>query len=744
MFMLGVISMGIDVRAATLNAQYSDIHFSPDTVSLPNVITSSDSLQLDLSGHSFADLDRYFSGLAANDRLKLSGFITLGADIGLAQDLNTSQSSALRYWTQGELKTEMLGIPVIVSGQYFQQAIRPESQNFIRIAFNREALNTRANEITSSKLGLVHNQRDQLLGRLQDLDMQSSFMSTLEMYPDAVYEFDELKDDTLHPINPIERPDPEALTVPNLNSETMPQISEPITVGQYANQSVVYDSLRTDDFHNALELRRQQLQDSLKRLNAYEARLNKIDEESLISTNPQQGAKKWLDGIQAFQMGQVIPVFSSFIVAPQPVNGVFAKYESANRDIAVVHGQVIADMRPPQDTRSAWLQQITSEVIPVGTNIGDRITAGMISLWKREGNFLRFNVMSGIDKWNENPQDLRPSGYPIGRNAAAEIEGKVLIAQGHSVEAVYAYSASANTVQSGAKDEGRWNANSSANFAAKVRWNGEWTKAKVTAAVEGKLVGGQFRSIANPFLREDQGIYEARIRKLWKKGNVELIRKYRRNNISRIAPTTTSFSQWMVKYNHRIGKKWKVGLVIAPLHMSIENNEENTLNNMRGRQVMGSVNRVARIGRMIHFSQIVYTDIILNDQIAGIRNEMRELMVDYRISWENGWMVNSTTMSSTYLGVNSDDLSRLLRFGLNVSKEIGSSGSYEGGATWLVQEGTKPQPGYRAAISKRWKCGLEAAIILEKTVMENYFSEEILGIFRNNPYRSQAKLTLSF
>lgn len=714
---------------------------SPDSVVSPDFVPALDSLTPDFTGNHLADLDRYFSSLANGSPFELAGSLSIGADWGLTQDLNSAQSIGLRYWTQGDIQTEVLGVPVRVTGQYFQQAIRPETQNFIRITYDREAFKLKSDELNASKLGLVQEQRFQIMNRLQDIDMQSSYLSTLDMYPQGTMEFPQLPADEIA-VPSLELPStPE---IPEVLPDSMIAFQEPGIEYPRSVPTQITDSLRADQVRLDLQAQRQSLQDSLERLNQYEAGLKQLANKKSISGETLKGAKKWLDEIDEFQLGQVIPVFSTFIVAPQPVNGVYARYSSSSRDIAVLHGQVMADMRPPEDRRMAWLQQITSEVIPVGTNLGDRVTAGMISVWKRDDNFLRFNVMSGIDKWNENPADARPNAAPFGRNAAAEIEGMMQIASGHTLEAAYAYSTSVNTERLHTDMDSSGNNQSIANSAARVKWNGAWTKAGITASAEGRVIGGNFRSLSNPFLREDQGAYQLRVAKRWKHGELELARKFRQNNISGIAPATSTLSQWMLKYDQKIGKKWKLGALIAPMDVNVVDRQEAKMSELKGRQVMAIATRITRVGKLVHLCQLVYTDMQLNDDVTSIRNEMKELMADYRIISENGWTINPSAMSSIYIGMDSAEMNRLLRGSLSVSKTLGSGGLIEGGGSWLVQSQEKPQPGYRASLSKSWKNGLSAAVISEKVAMENFFSSEILDLYRNNPYRCQAKLTLTF
>lgn len=714
-----------------------------DTTVSSDFLLPSDSLVPDFNGQGITDLDRYFSGLAEGSSFDLSGFLSLGADWGLTQDLNTTQTDKLRYWAQGELRTELVGIPVMISGQYFQQAIRPETQNFIRIAFDREALTSKKDELSAHKLKLVGLERFKLMDRMQDVDMQSSYLSTLAMYPQGTHDLNAFPSN----LYPSGVSTPATLATPGISGssidELVPQNDLSTVIPEGTGQSMM-DSLRIERFRQDLNNRRQQLQDSLNRLNQYEASLNQVNGPNSLPYEKSNGVKQWLEGIQAFQLGQVVPTFSTFIVAPQPMNGVYTKYESSTREFAVVHGQVLADMRPPQDRRSAWLQQITSEVIPVGTNIGDRVTAGMISVWKREGSFLRFNVMSGIDKWNENPQDARPNAAPFGRNAAAEIEGKAIIAKGHSIEAVYAYSSTANTEMTDLAADSERNSQSIANSAARVRWTGEWSKIGMKASAEGKVIGGNFRSLSNPFLREDQGTYELHARKDWKRGEVELTHKFRRNNISSLTPTSTTLSQWLLKYNHRLGKKWKLSAMIAPMNVRVEDADRRPQSELRGRQIVAVATRLARVGKTVQLWQVVYTDMLLNDEMSSVRNEMKEFASDYRLTWENGWTINPSAMGSVFIGMDSKEMNRLLRGAMSISKTISSAGTIEFAGSWLVQHGERPQPGYRAALIKTWKNGLEAAIISEKVVMENFFSDEVLALYRNNPYRCQAKLTYSF
>lgn len=721
--------------------------------SIPPVVEDSLTFFLDIGGqaelsHSMSPsekareqqlhfLDREFESHLPLFQFNPSGQLRVGYEWGVPSDLNSRRQGDGQYFASGNITQEIAGLPIKLSGQFFQFASRPQTQNFFRIEFDAAALKQQQQERINSKRALLDDRRKALSQQLSEFDQQEALLNSMELphVRDAYInnaQFPSFPEKPLG-LNSLTTDIPSALLLPSISSDQLtpavPNMTLPNQWMKDSLQRVVF----LQEERERIRAARATIQDSLHILDEYDTAL-----DSLERTPDVRSAKpafdKWLSSIQKFQLGQVNPSFSTFLVAGLPVNGVYFRSSNEKRDVDFVHGQLIADQWMPNDRRARWLQEITQDIIPVRGNIGDRITSGMVSLWKQGTNQLNVGMLYGIDKWIDPTENTTSSPlFRQSRNGVIELNGKIQLTKHQQLEIAYAHSGTQSSLEP-ENSATTQKVTRISNGAAHGKWSFQLPKRQLEIFAKGRLVSVGFRSLGQPFLREDQSRAETGIKKQWdKKASLSLSYRSQRTNVSETQPVSTALQFLQFRGEARPSKNTSVMGLFAPLRLISRRLETGEISRSEGYQYLATTLYRRQKRNLFQVYTLTLSEVrFTSDTTRSFTRDLSSQWTGlFRSGW--GWQMNSAYYQSSMPDSIWSGKQVIVQPAITFTSPEKQHQVLAGG-NLVISEANKAKWGWqiKGTIYVRKKVLIE--LLAERVVIENIFSEELV-LNEKYPYR---------
>ena len=728
------------------SVENTGFNFPDDTVSLPPVP------EIPLSLDEFTQLDSEFKwSLPLPASAFSGGSIALGYEYGFPSDMNPYRSSVGTYYIKGKAEVQPLGVPVLIEGNYYQYSVRPETQNYFRVSFDKNSFKEQVKAKQKACLSSIDSKRESLTQMKgfskADLGAYSYSLGQtgFELPGSGYYNGTENYDDLLQ--NPLSNMELPGTSLPDL--ELNPDVH--LNLNAPPDSVQLPDSLSQDisGLSNEAKLK----QDSLiNGVMLAKSRLDSID-QTISSLNKYQsivkdggstytkGLKDKLQHIQKFQLGQTNPFFSTFMLSGVPVNGVTVQYESKTREFNFTHGQVITPMWAPLTQRQDVVRNILGDVIPAWNNIGDRITSGTWAITKTEDLEVHFGGLYGLDKFRDLGTAPLEGGYTYpARSGVGEVSGLWKLNPDHEFKWAYARS---EYFESNGASEVSTNADkaSSGGNAFQLGWNGSFVKTNTQVKLEWSRIEPLFRSLGNPFLRDDMSKLTGSISQKFKRLNLGISGRGQRNNLLRNADFTTRLYQVNYMAQFKISRSLSGSLNYVPVRVIQQNHIELTQDRMLMDQWIGN---------------LVYVKQIRDVSATLIASASRfDLRTSTGSSHSDDWSLSLNTdngkglvLSTTWLLVRSNSEDTLWS-GTSWSLTEEATYSFKnfrvhGGLTYLEDSSNSDQFGYQIGVEAIVRNRVQMELKGEKIAMASYYSDILLDLYRQFPYTITCSVRYTF
>ncbi len=568
-----------------LSGQVDSLNFSKVDTNLKSISPALDSLGLCMD--DYLKFNGQFNWSSA---LPSSGFnggeISLLYQYGFPTDMNVFRNTTGSAIVHGNVLFQPIGVPMKMEGNYNQFSLRPESENYFRFSFDRNAFKEQMKSKREECLGSIDSAKKDLTGLKRDSKIEfASFnyalfdegyslpgmdeFTGIEDYDDFVTGLPSTQSVPGNFESPVisEIVPNDNLVAPNMVSDST--ISQEALLDQNIDQDRMDSLLRGA---GQAKLRISNLNEEIDKLERYE-QMVKSGREIPTIPGVSKGFREKLQYVQKFQLGQTNPSFSEFMLAQVPVNGVTIQYESPTREFNFTHGQIVAPVWAPLNQRQSVMRNLIGDVIPAWNNIGDRVTAGTWAIKKTKELEVHFGGLFGLDKFLESGLSNQERSILPSRNGVGELVVLWKPLSGH--EFMFGYGQSF-FVDSRKDSEASENSqlNGIRGNAFKLGWKGAWPKLNLETKFEWTRVDPMFKSLGNPYLREDQSRLSGTLIKRFKKFNLSITGREQHNNLLKTEAISTSLYNLIGNIQIKCSKRLMAGFQYIPIRVLNRNNME--------------------------------------------------------------------------------------------------------------------------------------------------------------------------
>ncbi len=481
-----------------------------------------------------------------------------------------------------------------------------------------------------------------------------------------------------------------------------------------------------------------ELKNELKEIDQSLAKLDVMNQVNLDdqkqALKQKKGAKvlTFLSYIKKFELGIINPNHSYFLVNNMPMTGINVEYSQNKAYVAFTYGKTINNIF----LTSNFIQNSIYKMKNLYnffdfTNIdeGRRITALKLGYGEKEKTHLYIGGMYGVGKTNY----LNQSSDEKERNYVLEIDGKWLLNEKHSIDAVYGRSAlqidNVNYGEQSSVFEQLLGFQDRTN-AALIQSNSSFFKNRTTLKLTYRIIDPFFKSFGVGFLRNDNIRYEAKLKqKLSKKLTVGGFIRREEDNLLNMYAYKNLLIGYGVDATFRLTKKITLKADYRPVVQRIMFKDEGidiTNHNQILNLIATHNNRIKNTTLNVTGVYSLYN--LQNDSVVGVyHNYNISSTIGYKDKWEEMFSYN--------------------RFQSNDTSSVARTDFFQNDFTWMmkkvditlmakysISDKLTPQVGYGTRLKYRITKYLSWSLSGEKLVLGDYYNSLAITGANQYPY----------